>query len=136
MTGMPRALRCVLLAALVVSALILGAVSVHAMSANSPAMVSATHVMSVAPDTASTHDHEHGSAGATAQPCDGMCEAGHALVAVLCVVAGVAMLLLVLLPRAAAARVILSSLVRRTTVVGVTVRATGPSLVQLSISRT
>ncbi len=134
MTWMTRALRNVMLAALVVSALLMGAVGIHEMSVSSPAMAGSSHIMSAPSETAL---HEHGSPSPAPHTCDGTCETGHALLTVLCVVAGVAMLLMMLLPSADSARVILSSLIRRAAFsLFVKVRATTPSLVQLSISRT
>ena len=134
MTWMTRALKNVMLAALVVSALLMGAIGIHEMSVSSPAMAGSSHAINAPSEPA---PHEHGSPSPTPHTCDGTCEIGHDLLTVLCVVAGVAMLLVMLLPPADSARLILSSLIRRAAFsLFVEVRATTPSLVQLSISRT
>lgn len=140
MTKMLGALRTAVLAALVVSALLLGAVSIHSMSGESPAMAGASHVMGapVMADPASAHHHDLGVTALAGHPCVGLCEVSDYLVAVLCVVAAVALALgTILVPRAHAGRGILSSPMRRVLLgmLAVHLPAT-PSPLQLSISRT
>ena len=117
------------------AALILGAVSVHAMAQGSvDASSSGAHVMA-APD----HSMHTGAMAAplVGSGCDAACQVGGALIAVLCVAAVVALAVLLFLPGAASARGILG----RVVVYAPAFEARGrpvrtPSLLQLSISRT
>ncbi len=140
MTRMSGALRTAVPSALVVSALLLGAVSIHSMSGESPAMASASHVMgaSVMADPAPAHHHDLGVTALARHPCVGVCGLSDYLVAVLCVVAAVALALgTMLVPRAHAGRSILSPPIRGMLLglLSVYLPAT-PSPLQLSISRT
>lgn len=85
-------LKSILLAVVVVSTLVVGAASMHAMSSGSAPM-GQTMAHSQA-----HHVHEHGMP-VTEAHCDGMCELGGVVLDVLCVAGLVAMVVVALLPR-------------------------------------
>ncbi|MEQ1735149.1 MAG: hypothetical protein ABL886_01810 [Rhodoglobus sp.] len=142
MKGIARVLRGVVLSALVVSTILVGAISFHEMSQGSHAAAEASHTMaaSIAAATAVTAVavvHDHGSGASAAHLCGGECDQGHVIVGVLCVAAGVAMLLMILWPRPTVAGGILTSLASLLNAArGTIANATTPSLTQLSICRT
>lgn len=132
---MPRALRCVLVAALLVSALVLGAASIHAMTSGSAmgTMTAATHPMTPSDEASAMHH----SPPAADPACDGTCGAGDALMTVLCVAGILALvLLLLLLPRPGDLDRVLRMIVARTRSVAASRPRRTPDLSQLSISRT
>ena len=139
MDVMPRAVRCVIIAALMVSALILGAASIHAMTSGSSsmgAMTASAHVMTSSDDMSGMH--HSAPATATDVTCDGMCGVGDALVTILCVagVMALVLLLLLLLPRPGEASRILRVIEARVGSVALSRPRHTPGLAQLSISRT
>ncbi|HOW00699.1 MAG TPA: hypothetical protein PLY19_04420 [Rhodoglobus sp.] len=140
MDVMPRALRCVIIAALVVSALVLGAASIHAMTSGSSsmgAMSATTHVMAPADDMSGMH--HSATAAATHPTCAaGMCDAGHALLTILCVagVMALVLLLLLLLPRPGDASRMFRVIEERGSSGALARPRHTPGLTQLSVSRT
>ena len=139
MDVMPRALRCVIIAALMVSALILGAASIHAMTSGSSsmgAMTASAHMMTPSDDMSAMH--HSAPAAATDVTCDGVCGADDALVTILCVagVMALVLLLLLLLPRPGDASRILRMIEARVGSVALARPHQTPALTQLSISRT
>ncbi len=139
--GIVRAVRGVLLAAFVVSTILLGAASFHEMSGSTSGSVSDAHAVlmpHVEPMSAGGPTMWHGDAAESlfGVSCGSNC-GSHSLLTVMCVVAGVAMLLLLALPGPNGASLLLTWLRFRNRIIG---RALAPpralSLTQLSVCRT